>query len=68
MDNSGDNWWPWVLGEHRKDGRKDAEIGRFIEPYPAADDHNPPELDENQAYKDGFMERRHELGDKFKWE
>ncbi len=60
-----DEWWQQNLERHRNSGRADAERGVFAAPNHLSDD--PQYLDENQAYKEGFMERRKELGDKFKW-
>jgi len=60
------SWWEQNLANYRNEGRKDAENGEFDAPHNAIDD-DPQYMDENQAYKDGFMGRRKELGDSFKW-
>ena len=47
---------------------RDAEAGRFSPPYPGAwDCCDPGDVDANEWYKEGFMARRRELGDKFRW-
>ena len=58
--------WTRNLAEYRNDGRHDAERGEFDLPHYFTDN-DPQYLDENQAYKDGFMSRRKELGDAFNW-
>ena len=65
-DESIDDWWLRNLEDYRQNGRSDADRCVFNAPHWVSDE-DPQDLDENQAYKDGFMERRKELGDKFKW-
>lgn len=65
-EKSIDDWWRQNLEDYRQDGRADAERGVFEAPHWVSDE-DPQYLDENQAYKDGFMERRKELGASFKW-
>jgi hypothetical protein len=60
------DWWQDILNGYKAEGRTDAEKGIFDPPHYVTDD-DPQYLDENEAYKDGFMEKRKELGDKFKW-
>jgi len=65
-DETTQEWWLRNLDEYRADGIADADKGEFDPPHHVTD-HDPQYLDENAAYKDGFMKRRKELGDKFKW-
>lgn len=59
-------WWRKLLSDHTANGISDANNGVFEWPYP--DDSNDPQSeDENLAYKNGFDNRRRELGDSFKW-
>lgn len=68
--NAASDWWESNLDQYREEGRKDAELGRFDMPN-ATDEHgmaeSPDYDDENQAYREGFVQRRKELGDKFEW-
>lgn len=66
MDKSIHDWWIQNLNDYRQSGGKDAELGEFRLPHDITDD-DPQNLDENMAYEEGFMHRRKELGDKFKW-
>ena len=69
------DWWADLLEERRKDGATDAEAGTFYPPYPKIaisawlhpTNTDPQDEAENRAYIDGFMKKREELGDKFKW-
>jgi len=61
-----DDWWNNNLMSYREDGRRGADLGDFNPPHFFTDE-DPQYLDENEAYKDGFMERRKELGESFKW-
>jgi len=54
-----------LLEECWRDGRDDADKGMFDAPYPGSGD--PQDETANQAYKQGFMDRRKELVDKFEW-
>ena len=58
-------WWQDNLENYKSDGRFDAEAGFYNPPHSDSDD--PQDQDENEAYKKGFIERRKELGDAFKW-
>ena len=58
-------WWLKNLAEYRRDGRNDAEKGYYDPPHPVGDD--PQDLEENEAYREGFMTRRKELGANFQW-
>jgi hypothetical protein len=60
------NWWKKNLDDYYQMGRKDADKGLIDYPH-AYDDSDPQYMDENQAYKEGFKDRRRELGNKFKW-
>jgi len=64
MKNIND-WWDDNIRYYWMLGRGSANKGEFD--YPNTDNDDPNDADENQAYKDGFMERRKELGDLFKW-
>ena len=59
------NWWTEILDLYRKDGAISADKGEFDAPYPGSED--PEDQEANWAYKQGFNQRRKELGDKFKW-
>lgn len=62
------DWWIQNLDDYRQDGRKDAERGTFDAPHQLCECcPDPQDEAENEAYKHGFMERRAELGDKFRW-
>ena len=65
MTDSVDDWWQQHLEEYRQDGRDDADLGVFSAPHPGSDD--PQDETENWAYKEGFKQRRKELGDNFEW-
>ena len=58
------NWWLRQLAEYRQRGRSDADRGKFNWPYPLTEEEDGPF---NAAYKQGFDERRKELGVKFAW-
>ena len=60
------DWWERALADHKESGRRDADVGRYTPPH-AGGDEDPQDADENAAYKKGFMERRRELGEAFKW-
>ena len=57
-------WWLQQLADYRQDGRNDAERGEFCWPCPFSEEEDGPF---NAAYKQGFEERRKELGVKFAW-
>lgn len=61
-----DDWWEQHLNNYKLEGQMDAENGVFEPPHPS--DEDPQDEDENIAYKSGFLARRKELGDKFRWE
>ena len=59
-----DDWWEISLSQFKSNGGDDADKGCFNWPFADGD----PEYDcYNTAYKEGFDERRWQLGDKFKW-
>ena len=58
-------WWETMLEEHRQDGREDANKGVYEPYWPINGD--PQNEAENEAYKEGFNQRRRELGEKFQW-
>ena len=58
------SWWLQQLAEYRQRGRSDAERGKYLLPYPLTEEEDGPI---NAAYKQGFDERRKELGEKFAW-
>jgi hypothetical protein len=59
------DWWDKLLKQREQDGITDADQGRYDPPY--TDDSDPQNQDEIDAYRRGFMRRRDELGDAFKW-
>ena len=65
MSNNINTWWRDNLQYRKDQGKKDADKGAYNPPWPF--EHDPQNEDENEAYKDGFMARRRELGDKFEW-
>ena len=65
MTNDTD-WWAEHLEHFRHCGRESADKGAFDPPH-SFDLDDPQNEAENGAYKDGFLERRKELGDKFEW-
>lgn len=59
------NWRDNILADRYISGRRDAAEGIFNPPhYDSAD---PQDEDETHAYRQGFDERRRELGNAFKW-
>jgi coenzyme F420-reducing hydrogenase beta subunit len=61
------DWWEDLLEERRKDGAIDAEAGTVYFPH-SQESEDPQDMDENEAYSEGWRKRREELGDKFEWE
>ena len=59
------DWWEERLENYKTDGMLDADVGIYNPPH--SDNDDPQDQDENEAYKKGFMARRLELGDAFKW-
>ena len=59
------DWWDDLLAERKRDGCSAAETGIYDPPYPNSDD--PQDEAENAAYKQGFQQRRKELGEAFKF-
>ena len=59
-----DDWWEGCKKEAFERGRADALTGQPTHPYDDGD-----EMDAELAlyYKDGFMDERLKLGNKFKW-
>lgn len=68
MTDDVDKWWREHLDGYRSDGRRDADEGVYRPPHALPEENPDPQyFDENMAYKDGFMKRRRELGEDFKW-
>jgi hypothetical protein len=61
-----DEWWKNAIREYELDGRRDADLGRFMPPYPGETD-DPTDQEFNMAYERGFNTKRTELGDAFQW-
>jgi hypothetical protein len=62
------DWWERRFKSYKESGKRDAENGVYQPPYPASEYGEDPENDDcNAAYKTGFIARRQELGDDFKW-
>ena len=58
--------WEKELSAYRQDGRDGADDGRMFLPVIDPKDKEDEEI--NEAYKEGFEERRKELGESFRWE
>jgi hypothetical protein len=60
------DWWLRILADQKEKGRNDCEKGIYCG-FPLAERLDTSTEEKHQYYKKGCIERRKELGEKFKW-